>query len=362
MTKAQQPYRLSKSALFDAVRYAPHPGQTLVHKSTALRRILCCGSRWGKTTAAIYELIAALLEPREEAIGWIVSPTYELSSRIFHRVCAVLQQYFKHHVIELSLRDRMITVRNFGGGVSILVAKSADNPDSLLGEGLSFLVIDEAARLDEAVWNEFLSQRLIDRKGWLLALSTPHGCNWFFRLHKRGLKGRDSDYESWSSPSWENPALDKAAIEGERKRLLSAVFDEQYGAKFVGEDKEPCDVCHGPDPGAIGFVFAPPGGVLPKCAECGHEVDANGRSVVARRPNGTAHLMIVTFENRPDRSDLNVQRIPVPGTHRYSLSIGAEPGLPGDGFDPLVPERCTPDEGDEFDLPRPEGYAEVDVG
>jgi hypothetical protein len=104
------------------------------------------------------ETIAALMEPRDSALGWLVAPTYDVADRIFKRVTALVLTHFPHRVIEHLPREHRIIVRNFGAGVSELRAKSADRPESLLGEALDFLVVDEGARLRPDVWNTYLSQ------------------------------------------------------------------------------------------------------------------------------------------------------------------------------------------------------------
>jgi hypothetical protein len=73
-----QALRLDRDALFEDLSYTPHPGQLLVHRSRARFRVLACGTRWGKSTCAAMEAVAALLEPRERAVGWLVAPTYEV--------------------------------------------------------------------------------------------------------------------------------------------------------------------------------------------------------------------------------------------------------------------------------------------
>jgi hypothetical protein len=108
--------------------------------------------------------------------------------------------------------------------------------------------------MQERVWTEHLSQRLLDRRGWALFLSTPRGRNWFYKLYRRGQKGRDPAYESWASASWTNPHLDRELIEAEQARLSSESYAEQYCAEFRGEELEPCDVCGGPSPSVSGVV------------------------------------------------------------------------------------------------------------
>ena len=214
--------RLRKRELFRSLGYKPHAGQIEVHRSTAPRRVLACGARWGKSTCASMEAVAALLEPREESIGWIVAPSYDLAERIFRPVEAIITKHFAHRIVEAKPRERLIRIRNLGGGISELRGKSADNQTSLLGEGLDWLIVDEAARLRDDTWTNYLSQRLMDRGGWALIVSTPKGCNWFYQLFQ--LAKGDEQYERWSQPSASNPLLNKDVIEAERKRLTKDVW------------------------------------------------------------------------------------------------------------------------------------------
>lgn len=225
--------RLNKPALFQACRYEPHPGQALVHDSAASRRVVACGVRWGKTFCAAMEGVAAAMEPRERSIGWVVAPTYDLSERVFNQIALTVMSHLRHRVESFSEHDRRLVLRNLAGGVSEIRGKSADNPVSLLGEGLDWVIVDEASRLKPSIWESHLSQRLIDKRGWALLISTPRGKGWFYELWRRGHGGDDSDYEAWNAPSWTNPRLNAAVIEAERERLPEAVFRQEYGAEFI---------------------------------------------------------------------------------------------------------------------------------
>lgn len=224
--------RIDKAALFADLRYAPHSGQVAVHRSRAPRRVLACGVRWGKTRCAAMEAVAAALEPRDRGVGWVVAPTYDLADKVFREIQLVVGQRLRHRVVTLREHDKVLVLRNLAGGTCEVRAKSADNPVSLLGEGLDFVVVDEAARMKAAIWESHLSQRLLDRKGWALLISTPRGKGWFYEAFRKG-QGLDAAYASWNRPSWTNPHLDAAAIEAERARLPEAVFRQEYGAEFV---------------------------------------------------------------------------------------------------------------------------------
>jgi hypothetical protein len=224
--------RFNKIAFFTDVGYFPHPGQLLVHNSTARLRILVCGVRWGKTWCAAMEALAAALEPRDDSKGWIVAPTYDLANRVFRQMISVTITHFPHLIVTCRESDHLLVLRNTGGGRSEVRPKSADNPKSLIGEGLDWVIIDEAAQLKPDIWQSRISQRLLDRKGWALIITTPSGKGWVYDLYRRGQSG-DPSCESWNAPTSQNPMLDVALIEAERANLPERVFRQEYLAEFV---------------------------------------------------------------------------------------------------------------------------------
>lgn len=227
--------RVDKPALFRYLEYEPHPGQRPVHESNAPRRVLAAGVRWGKSLCAGMEALAAALEPAERSCGWVVAPSYELAQKVYREVTYAAMKYLRHRIVQIREHDHKLVLRNLGGGLSEVRAKSADSEISLLGEALDWVVIDEAARLKPRIWEAYISQRLIDRKGWALMISTPRGKGWFYGAFQLG-QGEDPDFESWRLPSLTNPYLDADLIERERERLPKRVFDQEYMATFASGD------------------------------------------------------------------------------------------------------------------------------
>lgn len=232
MTTPPRRQTLNRARLFRDLGYTPHPGQLEVHRSLARKRVVACGVRWGKSMCAAMEGIAAALEPCERSIGWVVAPTYDLADRVFREIQIVAYKHLRHRIVTMKEGERRLILRNMQGGLSEIRGKSADNPVSLLGEGLDWLIVDEAARLKPVIWESHLTQRLIDKKGWALLISTPKGKGWFFDAFRRG-QGRDDDTESWNQPTWNNPHLDPTIIDAERGKLPERVFLQEYGAQFV---------------------------------------------------------------------------------------------------------------------------------
>ena len=108
---------------------------------------------------------------------------------------------------------------------SELWVKSADAPDSLIGEGIDFLVIDEAAAIKKIVWEQYLRPTLSDREGWCLMTTTPRGYNFVHSLWERGQSKEFPEWESWQNPSHESPYFKDDITE--LKRTLTLETYEQ---------------------------------------------------------------------------------------------------------------------------------------
>jgi hypothetical protein len=242
--------------------------------------VVACGTRWGKSTHAVHEAIAALLEPRDRALGWIVAPTYELTRRVFERVVVTLHQYMPHRVKSYDQRGHSIVVTNLGGGTSELRARSADRPAGLLGDALDFLIVDECTEIREDTWSGYLAARLVDRHGTALLISTPTNVhNWFYGEFRRART--DPEYASFAMPTATNPHIDPARIEAERTRLTPEQFASDYLAEFQGLDVTPCTTCGGPDVHAIAATSLH-GAERPRlCPACGLMVHEDGKTAVS---------------------------------------------------------------------------------
>ena len=227
--------RINKAALFEDLGYTPHAGQQAIHEAHERVRVVACGVRFGKTTCAAMEGLAAAMAPAPQgSIGWIAAPTYDLADRVFREMRLRAEEHLKPYLVSASETERRLILTNLAGGRSEVRAKSADNPVSLLGEGLDWVIVDEASRLKPGIWEGHLSQRLIDKKGWALLISTPKGKGWFYGLFRRGRgPSKDPDVISFNMPSWTNPLLDRAVIEAERARIPERSFLQEYEAMFL---------------------------------------------------------------------------------------------------------------------------------
>lgn len=204
---------------------ALHPGQRRVAIHPARFHLTICGRRWGKTR------LGALLCIRTAADGgraWWVAPSYKMSKvgwRLIRRLAVQVPG------ADIQKAELSVAFPN-GGEIQV---RSADNPDSLRGEGLDFVVMDECAFMHEEAWTEALRPALSDRKGRALFISTPKGRNWIWRLWQRCIDEHDPEWHGWQLPTSDNPYIDPAEIEAARRGLPERIFAQEYLAQFLDD-------------------------------------------------------------------------------------------------------------------------------
>ncbi len=156
---------------------------------------------------------------------WWVAPSYPQSSAAWRELKALAHQIPGKVIRE----DARRIVLPGDGEISV---RSADAPDSLRGEGLDLVVIDEAAFCPADVWTDALRPALSDRQGGALLISTPAGYSWFYEAWQRGQEGRD-DWHSWQYPTSDNPLIPADEIDAARESLPDRTFRQEYLAEFI---------------------------------------------------------------------------------------------------------------------------------
>lgn len=204
-----------------------HSNQLYIHDNLKRFNVIVCGRRFGKTRLAAFEIITSALE--SPGVYWWVSPTFSIGTPAWRLVKKTLLILFGNSVKILE-STRIIELPN----QSIIEFKSADNPDSLRGEGLSGLVIDECAQIKEEAWTLSLRPALSDKEGWVIFIGTPKGRNWFFHLYF--FADRIENWAKFTYSSYDNPYIKKEEIDSARLTTPDIEFRQEYLAEFIHEE------------------------------------------------------------------------------------------------------------------------------
>lgn len=204
--------------------------QQEVFKSEKRFKVVAAGRRCGKSRlSAVTLLIEALNCPDGSSVMY-VAPTLGQARTI---IWDLLHELGRPVIKSSHVNNLEITLVN---GKKILV-RGADNPDSLRGVSLTYLVLDECAFIKQDVWEKILRAALSDRKGRALFISTPSGRNWFYDVFKLGQReedeeGYDEEWKSWHFTTQDNETIDPKEIEAAKRTLSSFAFKQEYLSSF----------------------------------------------------------------------------------------------------------------------------------
>lgn len=199
--------------------------QRAIVSSPARWRVAACGRRFGKSFVGVREMARFASQPKRKV--WYVAPTYRMSKQI-------IWQPLKEKLIEArwakKFNEQDLTAHLKNG--STISLRGADNPDSLRGVGLHFLVIDEAADVREESWTQVLRPTLSDTGGSALFLGTPKGRNWFHALWLRGQNGEDN-WASWQFTTVQGGNVPPEEVDAAKHDLDELTYRAEYEADFV---------------------------------------------------------------------------------------------------------------------------------
>ncbi len=230
-----------------------HPGQQAIYNSPARFKVVAAGRRFGKSHFAAYTLGIEALKTRNdrgyrltaEHGVYYIAPTFDQAKRVMWPKLREILGY--------SNQGGLILKENTNDGWIELISgrriyiKGADNPDSLRGIGLSYVVLDEYADMKEDVWSLIIRPALGDVEGDALFIGTPKGKNHFYKIFMGALEkplpddwddSRPNPWDKWEAfhfKSTDNPALSRdelADMENDQSMSREAIRQE-LEASFV---------------------------------------------------------------------------------------------------------------------------------
>jgi hypothetical protein len=210
-------------ALFmDWAGLPPDPWQQRLLRSQSPRSLLLCCRQAGKSTVtAALALRVALLEP--PALVLLLSPTLRQSGELFRDKVMRLYNALGRPVPPV--QESNLTVALANG--SRIVSLPGDEKNIRGFSGVSLLIVDEASRVDDALYYAVRPMLAVSR-GRMVCLSTPFGKQGWF-------------YEAWTGPdSWDRyrivaeecPRITTEFLAEERRALGPRWFAQEYQCSF----------------------------------------------------------------------------------------------------------------------------------
>ena len=185
--------------------------------------VIEASTKSGKTVGCIAWILSLAWEAKFEQNFWWVAPVFPQAAIAFTR----LQRYLKQAGVPYEVNRSAMTVKVNRGTIWF---KSGDKPDSLFGEDVYGVVIDEATRCKPDVWYAVRST-LTYTKGPARLIGNVKGSkNWVYQLARKAKHGQ----QHWryaeidADDAVQAGVLDAEEIEDARRNLPEHVFRELY--------------------------------------------------------------------------------------------------------------------------------------
>ena len=173
----------------------------------------------GKTFAGA---LKAGIEAQKGTTGLVIAPTYTmLKDSTFATIVKVLGET----IADYNRSDMRITLRNG----SIILGRSADNPDRLRGLNAAWLWMDEARDMTRDTWLIAIAT-LREGSGRAWITTTPHGFDWIYDTFVTGNAGA-----IFRARMADNPYLPKEFVENMQREYgdSGAFAAQELSGEFV---------------------------------------------------------------------------------------------------------------------------------
>jgi hypothetical protein len=233
--------------------YVPTAAQSKFHASKRRIKIASGSVRSGKTLACAREFVRLIM--RDISTGkrqpesyrgrdfsrvvlptlryWVLSRTYDLLKQAMGYVHSLIPP----ESVELWLQnERELWLRHPDGGFVLIAFKSGEDHANLVGVALDGVFLDEAARVDRAIWERAIFSRLAQTGGFALLASAPHGGrgNWTYELVCRARDG-DPDIEAFEFFAKDNPAVPPEQIDAARRFLPTRIYKQDWEGSWEND-------------------------------------------------------------------------------------------------------------------------------
>lgn len=251
-----------------------HAKQMEVYRDPHRFKVVVAGRRWGKTQLAKICLIKFARKKRR--LIWYVAPSYRMARNIMwpDLVEAIPRSWVKKY------NETMLFIKLVNG--TRIELKGADNPDSLRGVGIHYLVMDEVQDIDPMAWKKVLRPTLASTGGHVLFIGTPKAYNFLYDLWAMGQKDTALNWSSYQFPTITSPFIPLEEIEAAREDMDEKSFKQEFEASFEtmsGRVYYPFDRKIHVKP----LKFNP---LLPICIGQDFNIDPMSSVIIQHQPNG----------------------------------------------------------------------------
>ena len=207
------------------IKYKPRKLAKAFHNRSERYAIIVAHRRFGKTVAAINDLIKdALTIPRKNVRVAYIAPYYRQAKAI---AWDYLLEYTKD--IQGSVANASELRVDFPNGGRIRLF-GADNYDAMRGLYFDAVVLDEPADFPANAWPTVIRPAIADRKGRATFIGTPKGKNEFWDIYN-SAQG-DANWFAGMYKASETDILDEEELTEAKKAMGEDRYDQEFECSF----------------------------------------------------------------------------------------------------------------------------------
>ena len=211
--------------------YKPYNKQKQVHTACDDKETFFitvnAGRQVGKTLLSINQSLKWAIE-RPNSNVYCVSPSSTQCIKIYKQMLGYILEIPILKSYKGTFGDAEIVLVNN----STIKFRSALSGDTLRGESVHYMILDECADIKKSTIEEVLLPMLNVTGKKVLAVGTPKGKNYFHSLYMKG-NGDDPKYKSFKFISSENPYSKPHILEMALKSLPEDLYAQEYLGEFV---------------------------------------------------------------------------------------------------------------------------------
>ena len=197
--------------------------QLTVFHDQARFKMLAAGRRFGKTHLSLVQLIVWAAQ-KAGSLNWYLAPTYRAAKSIAWRQLKAMvppELFASKNEVDLSIE--LIN----GSRIEL---KGGDRYDSLRGNSLSNVILDEAAYIPKDCWEMVIRPALADQQGKAIFISTPCGYNFFHEWFEQAED--EPGWQTFTYNTIQGGNVPPEEVELARRTLDERTFAQEFLASF----------------------------------------------------------------------------------------------------------------------------------
>jgi phage terminase large subunit len=212
-----------------ALPYKPRPLQRVFHQERTRFCVMLCHRRFGKTVAAINDLIREAVRTGKPDWRAAYAAPYAGQAKA---IAWDYLRYFASGIPDTHFHETELRC-DFATGARIRLY-GVDNAHALRGLYLDDLVLDEPADMPREVWTQILRPALADRQGRALFIGTPNGTeNLLHDVWEMAGKNTESAWSRFCFRASETGYVAQSELDAARAAMAPEEYAQEFECSFA---------------------------------------------------------------------------------------------------------------------------------